>query len=151
MSLTEREWKCSMVDTGDKVRKTKADKPKSNPLPGEESGILQSRQATWAGAVLYRLPYKFQMATVNELSAPVTLLQLNQMPLCQTQCTVPPAFASCSLTLWCCPREKKNCWPRAKPKCGGKAVSCQLNKANVLRSRCTVQKPVSLLMSNLLF
>lgn len=66
------------------VRKTKADKLKTKSLTGEESGISQDRQVTWTEAVLYRLPYKFQMATVNELSAPVTLLKLNQMPLRQT-------------------------------------------------------------------
>lgn len=65
------------------VRTTKADKPKSSSLT-EESRILQNRQVTWTEAVLYRLPYKFQMATVNELSAPVTQLKLNQMPPRQT-------------------------------------------------------------------
>lgn len=80
------------------VRKTKADKPKTHSLTGEESGFLQNRQVPWTEAVLYRLPYKFQMATVNELSAPVTLLKLSQMPLRQTLYTGPLTFSSCSLT-----------------------------------------------------
>lgn len=44
---------------------------------------------------------------------------------------------------------RKNCWPQAKSNVWGTPVSCQLNKANALMIRCTVQKSVSLLMSNL--